>query len=65
MVFLGNPGMEGHVDDVTSIRNAFNTFLATVGITFRADKTTGRPRANKFDSKLDREQKEKGTYFYV
>lgn len=65
MVFLGIPGMEGHVDDVTSIKNAFNTFLATVGITFRADKTTGRPRANKFDSKLDREQKEKGTYFYV
>ena len=65
IVFLGDPGMEGHVDDVTSIRNAFNTFLATVGITFRADKITGRPRANKFDSKLDREQKEKGTYFYV
>jgi len=27
--------------------------------------STGRPRANKFDSKLDREQKEKGIYFYV
>jgi len=65
MVFLGDPGVKGYVDDVTSIKNAFNTFLATIGITFRADKTSGRPRANKFGSKLDREQKDKGIYFYV
>lgn len=65
MVFLGKPGINGYVDEVTSVKNAFNTFLSTIGVTFRADKTTGRPRANKFDSKLDREQKEKGIYFYV
>ena len=65
MVFLGKPGLKGHVDGVNSVKDSFNVFLATVGITFRADKTTGRPRANKFDSQLDREQKEKGTYFYV
>jgi len=65
MVFLGKPGENGYVDEVTSVKNAFNTFLSTVDITFRADKTTGRPRANKFNSKLDREQKEKGIYFYI
>jgi len=65
MVFLGKPGINGYVNEVTSVKNAFNTFLSTVDITFRADKATGRPRANKFSSKLDREQKEKGIYFYI
>lgn len=65
MVFLGLPGIEGHADEITSVKNAFNTFLEQVGVTFRADPETGRPRANKFDSKLDREQKEKNEYFYV
>jgi len=62
MVFLGSPGKKGYVE-TASIKNAFNTFLKEVGVTFRQDKTTGRPRANKPESKLDREQKEKGTYF--
>jgi len=63
MVFLGKPGIKGYVRDVTSLKNAFNTFLSTVGVTFRRDPQTGRPRANKLDSQLDREQKEKGDYF--
>ncbi|MEM7821286.1 MAG: ribosome biogenesis/translation initiation ATPase RLI [Candidatus Aenigmatarchaeota archaeon] len=64
MVFLGKSGERGFVDGVTSVKNAFNKFLSTVGITFRRDPQTGRPRANKLDSKLDREQKESGDYFY-
>ncbi len=63
MVFLGNPGREGYTEEPCSIEKAFNRFLKEVGVTFRTDKTTGRPRANKFGSKLDREQKEKGKYF--
>ncbi|HKZ45293.1 MAG TPA: ATP-binding cassette domain-containing protein, partial [archaeon] len=65
MVFLGKPGIEGNVNEITSVKNAFNIFLEQVGVTFRADPETGRPRANKLDSKLDREQKEKNEYFYV
>lgn len=63
MVFLGKPGIEGYVDEVSSIKNSFNTFLKQVGITFRRDYQTGRPRANKLNSKLDLKQKEEGEYW--
>lgn len=65
MVFLGSPAEYGEVNEVTSVKNAFNTFLATVGVTFRKDPQTGRPRANKLNSQLDLEQKDKRNYFYV
>ncbi len=63
MVFLGNPGKEGHAEQPGSVENAFNTFLSRVKVSFRRDPQTGRPRANKSGSRLDREQKEKGKYF--
>jgi len=63
MVFLGKPGKEAYAEEPTKVEHAFNSFLSKVGVTFRKDPQTGRPRANKFDSKLDREQKEKGKYF--
>jgi ATP-binding cassette subfamily E protein 1 len=65
MVFLGKPGVSGKVENVDRIKDAFNKFLADVGITFRKDPQTGRPRANKPDSQLDREQKESGDYFII
>jgi ATP-binding cassette subfamily E protein 1 len=34
-------------------------------ITFRRDPTSGRPRVNKLGSKLDREQKGIGEYYYT
>jgi ATP-binding cassette subfamily E protein 1 len=42
-----------------------NRFLSDVGITFRRDKETKRPRVNKYDSFLDRKQKEMGEYYYL
>ena len=42
-----------------------NAFLGEVGITFRRDKETRRPRVNKPGSFLDREQKELGEYYYL
>ena len=42
-----------------------NIFLKEVGLTYRRDINSGRPRVNKPDSKVDREQKEKGQYYYV
>jgi ATP-binding cassette subfamily E protein 1 len=63
MVFLGKPGKEAYAEEPTRVEVAFNSFLSRVEVTFRKDPQTGRPRANKFGSKLDREQKEKRKYF--
>lgn len=63
MVFLGEPGKEGYAKEPTSVKNAFNVFLKQTGITFRRDPQTGRPRANKLNSKLDLQQKEEGIYW--
>lgn len=63
MVFLGKPGKEAYAEEPTGIKKAFNSFLSKVEVTFRKDPQTGRPRANKFGSKLDKEQKEKKKYF--
>jgi ATP-binding cassette subfamily E protein 1 len=65
MVFYGEPGMEGHASAPMNLRSAMNRFLSNVGITFRRDKETKRPRVNKTGSYLDREQKEKGEYYYL
>ncbi|MBN2252159.1 MAG: ribosome biogenesis/translation initiation ATPase RLI [Kosmotogaceae bacterium] len=65
MVFLGESGVSGRVENVDTIKTSFNRFLSDVGITFRQDPQTGRPRANKPDSQLDREQKESGDYYFI
>jgi ATP-binding cassette subfamily E protein 1 len=65
MVFNGEAGVKGHASSPMNLRSAMNSFLSSVGITFRRDKETKRPRVNKFDSYLDREQKEKGEYYYL
>jgi ATP-binding cassette subfamily E protein 1 len=65
MVFYGEPGIKGHATSPMDLRSAMNKFLSNVGITFRRDKETKRPRVNKFGSYLDREQKEKGEYYYL
>jgi len=65
MVFNGAPGEHGHASSPMNLRSAMNSFLSSVGITFRRDKETKRPRVNKFGSYLDREQKEKGEYYYL
>ena len=65
MVFEGEPGVEGHASRPMNLRSAMNKFLSSVGITFRRDKETKRPRVNKLESYLDREQKEKGEYYYL
>ena len=65
MVFNGTPGLEGHASKPTDLRTSMNEFLGNLNITFRRDKETKRPRVNKLDSYLDREQKEKGEYYYL
>jgi ATP-binding cassette subfamily E protein 1 len=65
MVFSGNPAKYGIANPPTGLRNGMNDFLKGVGITFRRDLDTGRPRVNKKDSWLDRYQKEIGEYYYT
>jgi ATP-binding cassette subfamily E protein 1 len=63
MVFKGEPGEKGSSTEPMRIEDAMNTFLEGVGITFRKDPETGRPRANKPDSQKDQEQRKSGEYY--
>ncbi|MFB6202455.1 MAG: ribosome biogenesis/translation initiation ATPase RLI [Halorhabdus sp.] len=64
IVFRGTPGERGHATAPQSMRDGMNAFLSSLGITFRRDDRTGRPRVNKPGSRLDREQKVSGEYYY-
>jgi ATP-binding cassette subfamily E protein 1 len=64
-VFSGTPGVEGLCQAPIDLRTGMNTFLQDMGVTFRRDYATGRPRVNKEDSRLDREQKHRGEYYYI
>jgi ATP-binding cassette subfamily E protein 1 len=64
MVFSGTAGKEGLGQGPLDMRKGMNTFLANVDVTFRRDNDTNRPRINKPGSRLDREQKERGEYYY-
>ncbi|VVC02147.1 Cobalamin import ATP-binding protein BtuD [uncultured archaeon] len=64
MIFSGEPGKEGHAAAPSGKREGMNGFLKSVGITLRRDKDSRRPRINKPDSALDREQKAAGEFYY-
>jgi len=64
MVFEGEPGERGKALGPFEMRKGMNRFLKSADITFRRDEDTKRPRVNKPDSRLDREQKAKGEYYY-
>lgn len=63
MVFEGDPGTCGVGRSPETVRQGINRFLETVGVTFRKDPNTGRPRANKPGSQKDREQKGSDEYY--
>ncbi len=65
MVFGGEPGVHGHASGPHPLREGMNKFLKGVGVTFRRDNETRRPRINKPDSRLDREQRQAGEYYYA
>jgi ATP-binding cassette subfamily E protein 1 len=65
MVFGGEPGKTGHATGPHTLRQGMNRFLKDVGVTFRRDNETRRPRINKPDSRLDREQRAAGEYYYA
>lgn len=65
LVFEGTPAMSGYASSPIGMRDGMNEFLGNLGITFRRDKRTSRPRINKPGSQLDREQKAAGEYYYA
>ena len=65
IVFEGKPAIEGSITGPFEMEDGMNKFLKELNITLRRDPETNRPRVNKLDSRLDREQKESGKYYYA
>ncbi|MFW5895350.1 MAG: ribosome biogenesis/translation initiation ATPase RLI [archaeon] len=64
-VFKGTPGVEGKALAPLNLRDGFNLFLKMMGITFRRDPMTKRPRVNKAGSNKDSYQKQINEYYYI
>lgn len=64
IVFDGIAGKKGRAHGPYEMRAGMNRFLGGIGISFRRDEETRRPRVNKPDSRLDRMQKNTGEYYY-
>ena len=63
MVFSGEPAINGKAQGPFPVSEGMNKLLSYLNITVRRDKDTKRPRINKADSVLDREQKQEGRYY--
>jgi ATP-binding cassette, sub-family E, member 1 len=64
IIFEGTSGLEGYATSPLSKSEAMNRFLKSLDISFRRDEKSLRPRVNKFDSRLDKQQKESGDFYY-
>jgi len=65
LVFDGIPGIEGNATAPQNLRDGFNLFLKIMGITFRRDTLTKRPRVNKIGSNKDIYQKRINEFYYI
>ena len=65
LVFEGTPGIKGKAFAPLNLRDGFNKFLKIMGITFRRDSITKRPRVNKLGSSKDQYQKRIDEYYYI
>lgn len=65
MVFIGEAGKKGLGRSPIKLEEGMNSFLRDMSVTFRRDPDTKRPRVNKVGSRLDREQKMTGRYYYA
>ena len=63
-IFKGVTGLNGHSTSPMSKSEGMNEFLQSLDITFRRDEKSLRPRINKPHSRLDKEQKNRGNYYY-
>ncbi len=65
VVFTGTSGISGRASSPLRKKEGMNIFLKDLGVTYRRDPSTGRPRVNKPGSRLDRYQKGLGEYYYL
>ncbi|AQZ09237.1 RLI1 (YDR091C) [Zygosaccharomyces parabailii] len=65
IVFDGTPSKSAHAGTPESLVTGCNRFLKNLNVTFRRDPNSFRPRINKLDSQMDREQKLSGNYFFL
>ena len=63
LVFEGTSGKNGTVFGPVEKREGMNRVLKDLGITYRRDKQTNRPRINKPGSQLDQKQRASGDYY--
>ncbi|HSB50541.1 MAG TPA: ribosome biogenesis/translation initiation ATPase RLI [Nitrosopumilaceae archaeon] len=64
VIFEGTSGIEGHATSPLSKSEAMNRFLKSLDISFRRDEKSLRPRVNKLESRLDKQQKASGNFYY-
>lgn len=64
VIFEGEPGKKGHATEPLGKAEAMNRFLRSLDISFRRDEKSMRPRVNKAESRLDKEQKQMGNFYY-
>lgn len=64
VIFEGVSGLEGRATAPLGKAEAMNRFLHSLDITFRRDEQTLRPRVNKAGSRLDKQQKDSGNFYY-
>ncbi|TAL53325.1 MAG: ribosome biogenesis/translation initiation ATPase RLI [Nanoarchaeota archaeon] len=64
IVFEGIPAREGQANGPFSMEEGMNLFLGNLNITVRRDHESKRPRINKENSQLDREQKSSKRLYY-
>ena len=65
IIFEGVPAEHGVANTPCSLVFGMTNFLKDLQISFRRDDETNRPRANKVDSQLDKQQKADGKLYYV
>lgn len=65
MVFDGQPSIEATAHKAESLLTGCNRFLKNLNVTFRRDPNSFRPRINKLDSQMDKEQKASGNFFFL
>ena len=64
VIFEGESGLRGHATSPMPKSQAMNRFLKSLDMTFRRDEKSLRPRVNKLESRLDKDQKVSGNFYY-
>jgi ATP-binding cassette subfamily E protein 1 len=64
VIFEGESGSVGTATSPMSKSDAMNRFLKSLDMTFRRDEKSLRPRVNKLESRLDKDQKVSGNFYY-